>query len=324
MIQAELKSKGKGLASLSIHDSIGKDRYTGGGVGSSDVAKLLQEAGDLKRIELSVNSGGGRFDDGLAIYTVLKNHPAFVHVTVAGIAASAASLLAMAGDEIEMAAGALLMIHNPSLSTRGGRKELESALAAYDRMRDSAAGIYAARSGQSIEAVHSMMDVETWLSADEAVEKGFASSVSKHKTAMAVGIDLSMFGTSVPEAALALVKAAENPVDPEGQTTMAQTVDEYKAEMKRFKDEFGADDALAYLDSGLSYEQALGRHVVKVKAELKAANDEKAAALTAKATAEAALAAVKLPGETTPVPPGGGSDDGSAKNKTLASLIRFK
>lgn len=281
-------------------------------------------AGKLSHIDVTINSGGGLVSDGLAIYTALSQHPAFVTVTIMGVAASAASLIAMAGDEVEIAEGALVMVHNPALSARGGRRELEAALSAYDAMRSSALKIYSDRSGQTPEAVGEMMDRETWMTSDQAVANGFATKVLKNKAAMSADLDFSML-REVHPAALALVKTADQPTLDRKETPEvpeAQTIEAYKANLKRFNEVFGPEAGMTYLAADLSFEDALVRHTAKLSADLKAANDATKAANDATAAAKAELAAVKTPGESTPVPGGSGKD--GDKKPTLESLVRIK
>lgn len=140
---------------------------------SAMVLKALSEMdGD---ITVRLNSGGGIAHEGAAIYAALKRHDGNVTVMVEGVAASAASLLAMAGDEIVMTAGSLMMIHDPAGITIGTADDHQAQADTLNKMSDNYATIYAARSGRDPEDVRSIMKAETWFTADEAVEAGFAT-----------------------------------------------------------------------------------------------------------------------------------------------------
>lgn len=126
-------------------------------------------------VTVRLNSGGGYATEGHAIYSALANHPEEVTIRVEGIAASAASLIAMAGDVIEMTPGALMMIHDPAGVTFGDAAEHERRAAVLDTMGDSYARVYAERSGKSPDEARAIMRAETWFTSAEAVEAGFAT-----------------------------------------------------------------------------------------------------------------------------------------------------
>lgn len=160
---------------ISILEQIGSDWF-GEGVTAKRIAGALRAIGD-KPVRVDINSPGGDFFEGLAIYNMLADHPAKVTVRVLGIAASAASIIAMAGDEIEMGAGSFLMIHNAWAVAIGNQNDLRDAadmLAPFDA---SMASLYAARTGMSEKAAAALMDAETWISAHDAVAQKFADSV---------------------------------------------------------------------------------------------------------------------------------------------------
>lgn len=162
-------------ATISILDPIGSDMF-GEGVTAKRISAALRSIGQ-KDVTVTINSPGGSFFEGLAIYNMLRNHPARVTVEVVGVAASAASFIAMAGDEIRMADASFLMIHNTQMIAMGDRNtflDVASEMAAFD---DVLAGIYAVRSGRDKKAIARMLDEETWLSASEAVAAGLADDV---------------------------------------------------------------------------------------------------------------------------------------------------
>lgn len=152
-------------------------------------------------IRLRINSPGGDVFDGLAMYNDFKDHPATVNVEVVGLAASAASIIAMAGDTVSMADNAFLMIHNAWTVAYGDKHIMEEMSGLLGQIDGALAATYAKRTGLSVKAINTMMDAETWLGADEARAKGFADAASASVTegdANAL-FDLSIF-SRVPSA----------------------------------------------------------------------------------------------------------------------------
>jgi ATP-dependent protease ClpP protease subunit len=138
-----------------------------------DVAAL-----DVDHIDLHLNSPGGEAFEGIAIANVLRQHKADVTVWVDGIAASAASVIAMAGDEIVMSIGAQFMIHDASLVTMGNAEELRKDAEVVDKASDSIASTYAAKAGGTAAQWRAVMQAETWYTAEEAVAAGLADRVA--------------------------------------------------------------------------------------------------------------------------------------------------
>jgi ATP-dependent protease ClpP protease subunit len=168
--------------SITIMDVIGEDPWTGGGVTEGRIAGALRSIG-RRDITVKINSPGGDMFAGLAIYNLLREHPAKVTVKVMGIAASAASLIAMAGDEIQMATGSVLMVHNAWGAVIGNRHDFAEAANIFETFDKSMAAIYAARTGKTEDEIIAMLDGPnrasdgTYLTAAEAVAAGFADVV---------------------------------------------------------------------------------------------------------------------------------------------------
>lgn len=161
---------------ISILDVIGQDFWTGGGFTAKRMAAALRSIGD-KDVIVDINSPGGDMFEGIAIYNQLRAHKGRVTVRVLGMAASAASIIAMAGDDIEIGAASFLMIHNCWVIADGNRNDLAAA-AEYLRPFDEAmAGVYAAKSGQDLDEIAAWMDAEKWIGGSEAVELGFATDL---------------------------------------------------------------------------------------------------------------------------------------------------
>ena len=151
------------------------DSFMESGFSAGAVAKAL--ASTTGDIVVRLNSGGGYATEGAAIYSALRAHQGKVTVRIEGVAASAASLIAMAGDEIVVTEGALLMIHDPRNLSIGTAKQHRKAAADLEKMAAVYAGVYSSRSSQPLESVRAMMDEETWFSAEEAVAAGFATQL---------------------------------------------------------------------------------------------------------------------------------------------------
>jgi len=147
-------------------------------------------------VSVRINSGGGIAPEGQAIYNLLKDHDGIVNVIIDGMAASAASLIAMAGDTITMRAGATIMIHDPAQWTTEGRGTEDDHLHAakgLSVMAKSFAKVYAARAGISVEAARDVMKAETWLEGDDAINAGFATHTDEETSAIAARFDYSIY-----------------------------------------------------------------------------------------------------------------------------------
>ncbi|YCK83522.1 ATP-dependent Clp protease proteolytic subunit [Arthrobacter sp. D3-18] len=146
-----------------------------------DAAQFVREiaALDVETINLWVNSPGGSVYDGVAIMNALRRHQATVVATVDGMAASAASFIIQAADEVIMGQGAELMIHDAWTFAWGNAEALQKAAGDLDRISSTIAGIYAERAGGTIEEWREAMRAETWYTADEAVAAGLADRVAK-------------------------------------------------------------------------------------------------------------------------------------------------
>ncbi|MRW18551.1 head maturation protease, ClpP-related [Staphylococcus aureus] len=127
-------------------------------------------------VDIIINSNGDNLVAGSEIYTHLRAHKGKVNVRITAIAASAASLIAMAGDHIEMSPVARMMIHNPSSIAQGEAKDLNHAAETLEHVGQIMAEAYAVRAGKNKQELVEMMARETWLNADEAIEQGFADS----------------------------------------------------------------------------------------------------------------------------------------------------
>ena len=171
-----VRGEGSQTLEIDVYDAIGESFFSEG-VSAKSVRATLKEAKGANLIKLRVNSRGGDVIDGFAIYNMLSEHPARVEVDIDALAASMASVVVMAADEIRMAENAMLMVHNPWSLGMGEADDLRAQADVLDKMRDQIANTYAARTGVPLAEILDMMDAETWLSAAEAKAKGFADTV---------------------------------------------------------------------------------------------------------------------------------------------------
>lgn len=218
----KVRGEGSDELAIDIYDVVGEGFWSYG-VTAKDVRRTLQQNKQAKRIALRINSQGGDVVDGCAIYNLLNEHPAQVTVDVDGLAASIASVIAMAGDQIRMAENAFMMIHNPWGLGIGEADDLRNLADLLDKMRGNLADIYSARSGQKRDAVLAAMDAETWMTAAEAKTLGYATEVKpckKKMSASATKASLQAFAAlnpssfvNVPEALLRQAERARRSVE---------------------------------------------------------------------------------------------------------------
>jgi ATP-dependent Clp endopeptidase proteolytic subunit ClpP len=164
-------------AVVKLYDQIGPS--WAGMIDATLVSNAINDAGPLDSIEVRINCPGGSLYEGMAIYNILKAHPASVHTAVDGIAASMGSVVLLAGDTREVPKNAFVMIHDPSIVTAGVESDLLKAISILSKGKQAIIDTYAERTGQSPESLAKMMSEETWMNGEEAVAKGFATSLTK-------------------------------------------------------------------------------------------------------------------------------------------------
>lgn len=172
-----------GMPELFIYDDI--DNFWG--IGSAAVKDELQKIGDVADISVRLNSGGGDTLEGFAIYNQLQQHPANIHIAIDGMALSAASTIAMAGDTISMAENAMFMVHLPWTTVSGNRHDLDSMSNTLDMVGNNIAKVYsdASRADMSFDQAMDLMTGEgkadgTWFTAAEALEIGFIDEITEN------------------------------------------------------------------------------------------------------------------------------------------------
>jgi len=157
-----------------LYDGIG-DAFWGMIDAATVIADLNKLAG--RRITLRISSPGGSVDEGRLIYNALQRHKGGVDVVVDSSAYSIASYIAMAGERVVMAKNAMMMIHNPWTMAFGDASELRKIADVLDKYRDSIVDAYTDKSEKDKKAVKAILDAETWYTAQEAVDAGFATEV---------------------------------------------------------------------------------------------------------------------------------------------------
>lgn len=232
-----------------------------GGIGVEVTSALV--AAQLKEMEgpvtVRMNSSGGDAMEGMAIHNLLKQYQGEVTVIIDGGALSAASLIAMAGDNVQIAENALLMLHDPYQWAQGNPQELRRAADTLEKYVEAVATSYASKTGLSLERVRELMSNETWLTAPEALELGFVDEVIQ-ASAIAASIDYK----AIMEAQDADCGVSEEPED-DGLTE--ETDDEPELTMKQqsqpYIEAFGQQGAVwfcegkALSDCWVAYAKAL-------------------------------------------------------------------
>lgn len=226
------------VAQIDIFGEIVGSKWFDEETSATSFRDALKELGNVSTINLSINSGGGSVFDGIAIYNMLKTHKATVNVYVEGLAASIASVIAMAGDTITMRSGSMLMIHMPFTVLQGNAEEMRKAADTLEKMGDNIVNIYSDRTGISTEEIQQIMSEETWITAEEAVEQGWATRLDQ-KEAVMNSVPKEILGrfSNVPKNVLDRVEREEKP------KALSQDridlINREKQTLKLLKDEIG-------------------------------------------------------------------------------------
>ena len=190
-----MQAKGE-TATITIYDEIGF-----WGTDAEYFEAKLKELGEVKNIDLRLNCPGGNVFDGITIFNILKNHPAEITVYIDGLAASMGSYIAMVGDLIVMPENAIMMIHNPSTGAGGEEKDLQKAIESLKAAKKSMINVYMAKTAKTEQEISDIMDAETWLTGQEAVNLGFADVLEKPVEMAALHqFDLKAISSTMPKA----------------------------------------------------------------------------------------------------------------------------
>lgn len=175
-----IQAKSSGSADIRIYDEIGM-----WGITAKQFSDELSAVGQVNQIDLHIHSPGGDVFDGIAIYNLLNKHPAQITVYIDGLAASMASVIAMAGDKVVMPENAMMMIHKPWGISGGNANEMRDYADLLDKVEGVLIPAYASKTGKSTDELSSMLEGETWLNGRECVEQGFADELLPALNAMA-------------------------------------------------------------------------------------------------------------------------------------------
>lgn len=237
MRKFEIKAaKGKEkTAEIWIYDDIG-EFWFGGGITAKSFADALKDFGDVDVLNIYINSAGGLVADGLAIYNTLKRHQARKEVFIDGFALSIASLVAMAGDKISIAANGMMMIHPPWGFVEGGAVEMRKSADVLDKLEESLVDTYARRTGQSETEIAVLVKNETWMDAEDALLLGFADEITE-EVKLAAYFDPAKRFKNAPKSPQKAIKP-EPPAPKEPTTVQPESCDsriKYKAEAIKFR-----------------------------------------------------------------------------------------
>lgn len=183
------------------------------GVDSTEIARTLT-ANKTADLSVKINSVGGGLFGGITLYNLFNNHGGNVEVEIVGLAASSASIIAMAGDRVVMRRGAMMMIHNPMTVAAGDAAEMRKAAEKLDAAQASIVEIYKAKTGKTAPQLRALLDAETWMTAEEAKREGFVDEIDEKATVknaldgdFVIVNSVSFARTQVPAALLASLEA---------------------------------------------------------------------------------------------------------------------
>jgi ATP-dependent Clp protease protease subunit len=199
----EIKNSAGNTGEVFIYGDIVSWKWDDTDVTAADFKKDLDALGDINTLNVYINSYGGSVFQGQAIYSILKRHDAFKNVFVDGIAASIASLIAMAGDKIHMPANAMMMIHNPISLVIGNAEAMRKEADALDKIREAMIPAYLNKSGDKLteDKLVELLGAETWLTAQDCFDYGFCDELLEEKqVAASISTDLLAGFKNVPAA----------------------------------------------------------------------------------------------------------------------------
>lgn len=168
-------------AELLLYGEISSTSWWGDEVTPKQFKEDLDNLGDIDTLNIYINSGGGDIFAGQAIYSMLKRHNANKTVYVDGLAASIASVIAMAGDKIVIPKNAMIMIHKAWTGMYGNANDFRKIADDLEKIEEGIIATYEEKTGLEKEKIKEMMDKETWMTAEEAFENGFADEIEEEK-----------------------------------------------------------------------------------------------------------------------------------------------
>lgn len=184
----KITNKSATKAEIVIYSAIGESFWGDALSAKQFDAELKKLDSTVNEITVRINSPGGDVFDGVTIYNRLKQHKAKIIVHIDGLAASIASIIALAGDEIYIGDGALFMIHLPWTFAMGNRMELDNTVNRLMDVEEQLISIYAKKTGLDRAEIKAMLEAETWLDADQAIEKGFVDAKAEEALPIAASV----------------------------------------------------------------------------------------------------------------------------------------
>ena len=212
-----IKAAADKSAEVYIYGDIVSDKWSDTDITAASFNESLKELGEVDTLNIYINSYGGSVFQGQAIYSILKRHSAHKNIYIDGIAASIASLIAMAGDTIYMPENAMMMVHRPWGVVIGNAQDMRKEADALDRILSAMIPAYMAKVGQKTDefTLLELVDAETWLTAEDAFKYGFADEITKEQAvAASASREIIDRYTNMPETAKALLKKEAKSKEP--------------------------------------------------------------------------------------------------------------
>ncbi|MMZ49683.1 ATP-dependent Clp protease proteolytic subunit [compost metagenome] len=206
----EFKNTANDIGELYIYGDIVSYQWDDSDTTAQSFKDELKALGDIKTLNVYINSPGGSVFQGQAIHTILKRHQAKITVYIDGVAASIASVIAMAGDTVCMPRNAMMMIHNPWTIAMGNAQELRKQADDLDKIKESLLEAYLNKTGEKLdrESLIRMLDEETWLTAQECYDYGLCDELEEEKD-IAASMNVELFAR-FKNAPADLLKAAKS------------------------------------------------------------------------------------------------------------------
>lgn len=209
----DFKNAANGTGELYIYGDIVSYQWDDSDTTAQSFKNELDGLGDINTLNVYINSPGGSVFQGQAIYTILKRHKATVNSHIDGVAASIASVIPMASDNVFMPRNAMMMVHNPWTLAMGNAQDLRKQADDLDRIRESILEAYLSKTGDKLsrEKLVELLDNETWLTAQECYDYGLCDEIVESKE-IAASVDVELLGRfkSVPDSLKNAMKKVEN------------------------------------------------------------------------------------------------------------------
>jgi ATP-dependent protease ClpP protease subunit len=213
----KIQAKSDDVAEISIFGDIGNSWFSEG-VTDASFKEDFDKIKDSKDIRLVINSSGGNLFMGLSIYNIIASRRDRVSVEVYGVAASAASIIALGGRDLKMREGTFFMIHNAMAMVAGNAKDLRDMADTLDKVSGELVNIYETHSDLSVDEIKGYMDDEKWFTASEAIDAGFATEIVDEQIAASISIDPHQYAYKhIPEGIRADAEGNKKPPETERQ-----------------------------------------------------------------------------------------------------------